>query len=67
MMDHIAQMLAQQMNGAAEAVVRAAGMTAENEYRKMQDLSPAYMQHHFEAVAEECGLGHNERCLIGRG
>lgn len=43
----------------ARALIRAAGMTAENECRKGAGRSPAYGEAAFEKLVEEEGIGSN--------
>ena len=47
------------MAQAAEAIIRAAGMGAENHKRLMMDESPAYDEEAYLKLIEEHGLDHN--------
>jgi hypothetical protein len=44
---------------AAAALIAAMGMMAENQQRASRGDSPAYVGHHFEALIDQFGIGHN--------
>lgn len=46
--------------GAARAMIRAMGMTAENAVRRDQDLGPAYDEEAFLKLIVEEGIGDND-------
>ena len=64
--NHIAVMLAEQINASAEASVRVAGMQAENEHSVLSGNGIVYAEEAFDKLAVDLGLHHNFRCDLGR-
>jgi len=61
MQDHIARMLAMQINASAEGIIRAQGMVAENMESQRQGEAMSFVDSDFSNLADSLGLHHNAR------